>query len=510
MRRIKSLLLDLCLIACATILALLLRDNLEYSSLRFAALIPYLALTLAVSIVVLPLARVDRTLWRFSGLSEYWRLAGSCLLIVLIAVMISFAINRGENVARSLPIIQALLMITMLVLVRLSMRVHRFRHVHGHLSDPVPPGVTSETVLVVGLNSIAELFLQAAAEHATDRIAIAGVLGRNERQTGQIFRKHRVLGMPEEIDSVIRELQVHGVFVDRVVVAVAFDHLSPLAQKQILDLESSSEIKIDFFAERLAFVQRQPEAQHTAPATGDGSTRDRVVTVRMDGAAAHFAKVGPAMMGEENLLASLRRPYWRIKRGFDIGLALIGLALTLPVMAVIYVATALSLGHPVVFWQQRPGRYGRPFKVYKFRTMLGAHDASGARIPDDLRETGFGRFLRATRLDELPQLFNILTGHMSFVGPRPLLNVDQLEQFKDRMLVRPGLTGWAQVNGGKTVSALDKMALDMWYIRNASLRLDLQIIAMTIKMVAFGERANPTAVSQAWTELNGSSVGPAE
>lgn len=494
MRRVKSLLLDLCLIACATILALLLRDNLEFAPHRFAGLLPYLALTLAVAAIVLPLARIDRTLWRFSGLNEYWRLAGSCLVIVLCAVMISFAINRGENVARSLPIIQTLLMITMLVLVRLTMRLHRFRHAHWHLSDPLLPGASSETVLVVGLNSIAELFLRAATEHATDRIAIAGVLGRNERQTGQIFRGHRVLGVPEEIQSVIRELHVHGVFVERVVVTVAFGQLSPLSQKQLLDLETGSEIKIDFFAERLAFVPRQLERPPVATQAGE----------RVNSAAARGA------VNDENLPESLRRPFWQIKRGLDVVLAVLALSLTLPFMMIIYMLTALSLGQPVVFWQQRPGRYGRPFKVYKFRTMLGAHDAHGVRIADELRETGLGRFLRASRLDELPQLYNILVGHMSFVGPRPLLNADQLEQFRDRMLVRPGLTGWAQVNGGKTVSTLDKMALDIWYVRNASLRLDLKILAKTIKMVALGEEANPDAVARAWTELNVPSVDPAE
>ena len=105
-------------------------------------------------------------------------------------------------------------------------------------------------------------------------------------------------------------------------------------------------------------------------------------------------------------------------------------------------------------------------------------------------------------MDELPQLVNILRGHMSFVGPRPLLPGDQLDLFKGRLLVRPGLTGWAQVNGGKTVSPPDKMALDVWYIKNASVRLDLKILMLTVKMVVLGERENPGAVEQAWLDLN--------
>ena len=428
---------------------------------------------------------MDRTLWRFSGLSEYWRLVVSCSMIVLSAVMVSFAINRMENVARSIPIIQGLLMISLLVLMRLAMRMHRFRHTRAQLTDPMPAGEADETVLVVGLNTIAELFLQAASEHAPGRILIAGVLGRNERQTGHIFRTHRILGVPEEIDSVLRELDVHGVSVDRVVVAIPFQQLSPIAQQVLLDLENGSEIKVDFFAERLGFEKRTVaiNAMEKRPARDENN----------------LAFIRP--VDDPELLASLRRPYWQLKRGIDIVLSALVIAATLPIMLSIGLITALSLGFPALFWQQRPGRHGRPFKVYKFRSLLGAHDERGARLPDELRLTQFGRFLRATRLDELPQLFNILGGHMSFVGPRPLLGHDQLAQFKDRMLVRPGLTGWAQVNGGKSVSASDKMALDMWYIRNASLWLDLKILLKTIEMVASGERENPDAVKQAWSEL---------
>src|SRR5262249_50633239 len=142
---------------------------------------------------------------------------------------------------------------------------------------------------------------------------------------------------------------------------------------------------------------------------------------------------------------TLRRPYWRVKRGVDASISAMAVLASLPVMLLIGLVTALAIGLPVLFWQQRPGLDGRPFKLYKFRSLLGAHAAHGARLPDELRETSFGRFLRFTRADELPQLFNILAGHMSFVGPRPLLDIDQISQFRDRLLVRPGLTGWAQV-----------------------------------------------------------------
>jgi lipopolysaccharide/colanic/teichoic acid biosynthesis glycosyltransferase len=162
---------------------------------------------------------------------------------------------------------------------------------------------------------------------------------------------------------------------------------------------------------------------------------------------------------------------------------------------------AIDVGLPVAFWQQRPGLGGRPFRLYKLRTMAAPHDALGRRVPDGERISGVGRLLRRMRLDELPQLLSILMGDMSFVGPRPLLPVDQPAEYSARLLVRPGLTGWAQVRGGREISAADKAALDVWYVQKASLVLDIKIVLATVPMLFFGERANPAAIRRAWRDL---------
>ena len=141
-----------------------------------------------------------------------------------------------------------------------------------------------------------------------------------------------------------------------------------------------------------------------------------------------------------------------------------------------------------MFWQWRPGRNGYPFKLYKFRTMRGAHDADGARIPDEARSSRFGTFLRGSRLDELPQLYNVLIGEMSFVGPRPLLPCDQPDEVAPRLHVRPGLTGLAQAYGERTMNPNDKGALDIWYIQNASFWLDTKILLRTAIVFLRGER----------------------
>jgi lipopolysaccharide/colanic/teichoic acid biosynthesis glycosyltransferase len=482
MRQMKSLVLDLLLIASATLLALYLRDNLEVSADSVELVLPYLSFSLIAGLIVLPATGVSRTMWRFAGVAEYGRLALSCFLIVIIALAMSFAFNRLDNVLRSVPVAQLLLMTMMLSGLRLASRTHRFRH--ERRPEVVESAPAGEAVLVVGLNTVAELFLQAVAEHGRGRVQIAGVIGRSDRHTGQLFRSHKVLGVPESIDSVIRELEVHGIHVGRVVVTVAFDQLPESAQKALLDLENGTHIEVDYFAERLGF------ADHRAMSS---IARDQLQST------------APAPIGATDarkLAEDLQRPYWKIKRGIDVVLGMVLIVLTLPLLLLVGVLTALSVGSPVVFWQQRPGLYGRPFKVFKFRTMLGAHDAEGRRLPDEARQTYLGHLLRITRLDELPQLFNIVTGNMSFVGPRPLLDVDQLTSFRDRLWVRPGLTGWAQVNGGKSVSATDKMALDMWYIRNASFALDCRIMLLTVRMVFRGERTNPLAVEQAWMELS--------
>jgi len=179
-----------------------------------------------------------------------------------------------------------------------------------------------------------------------------------------------------------------------------------------------------------------------------------------------------------------RQDGWRlaIKTGVDRLAAAAGLAITSPLLLAVGLLVRLRLGTPVLFRQQRPGRGGRPFQVLKFRTMRDARDAAGRPLPDEARLTRLGRFLRATSLDELPQLWNVLRGDLSLVGPRPLL-MQYLPRYSPeqarRHEVLPGITGWAQVNGRNAISWEQKFALDVWYVDHWSLTLDLRILALT-------------------------------
>ncbi len=175
-----------------------------------------------------------------------------------------------------------------------------------------------------------------------------------------------------------------------------------------------------------------------------------------------------------------------IKRLFDIFASFFGLLVLSLVIAIVAWKIRKNLGSPVLFKQVRPGKDGKPFEMVKFRTMRDAVDAEGNPLPDSERLTPFGNWLRSTSLDELPELWNVLKGDMSLVGPRPLLMeylpLYNLEQYR-RHDVRPGVTGWAQINGRNALSWEDKFKLDVWYVDHQSFWLDIKILFLTVKKV---------------------------
>jgi lipopolysaccharide/colanic/teichoic acid biosynthesis glycosyltransferase len=189
-----------------------------------------------------------------------------------------------------------------------------------------------------------------------------------------------------------------------------------------------------------------------------------------------------------------------LKRIFDLVAVALTIPLWVPLLIVVAMMVRLRLGSPAIFTQVRPGLHGQPFRMIKFRTMTDARDAQGALLPDADRMTVFGRWLRSTSLDELPELWNVLRGDMSLVGPRPLL-MEYLPLYSDeqnrRHSARPGITGWAQVNGRNAISWPDKLSLDVWYVDHRSLWLDLRILWLTLVRVF--QREGVSASGQATT-----------
>ena len=200
------------------------------------------------------------------------------------------------------------------------------------------------------------------------------------------------------------------------------------------------------------------------------------------------------------------------KRLFDLVFGLILLILFLPLMLVLAIMIKTRMGSPVIFRQMRPGFKGKPFYLYKFRTMGVEKDSEGNLLPDEKRLTSLGRFLRRFSLDELPQLFNVVKGELSFVGPRPLL-MEYLERYNDeqarRHMVKPGITGWAQVNGRNALTWDEKFKLDVWYVDNMSFGLDLKILWITLVKVLKAEGISGEG-SETMTEFLGSGNGEGE
>lgn len=182
-------------------------------------------------------------------------------------------------------------------------------------------------------------------------------------------------------------------------------------------------------------------------------------------------------------MCSVKRMKFVAKRVFDLGLSVAALVVLAPLMVLVAGGVAIKLGRPILFKQVRPGLDGKPFVMLKFRTMTDLHGSNGMLLPDSERLTSFGRFLRSTSLDELPEIINVVLGQMSMVGPRPLLmeyigrySLDQARRHE----VKPGITGWAQVNGRNALSWEHKFALDVWYVDHWNLWLDVRILWMTV------------------------------
>lgn len=490
MRRFMLLLIDLGLACLASLFSLFVRENFDVGTDRFLAFLPYLVATMAWAAVVFLSFGLNRTIWRFSSRPEYVRIITASTAIVVGAVSLTFAYNRLEGVARALPVLQLLscqaFLIGARVLHKISHESRQSRKASAtflHLAERE----TRTTVLIVGITRLTEVYLQAVSDFAAPRISVAGLLGQTSRHVGRLVATHPVLGRPSDIEDILRRLDVHGVVIDCIVIASPFHALGEEDRAVLLRVERSRAIPLQFLTETLGFdAGREPLSSEPASA--------------VNGCARHLElsfEISPA-----ELDAIAKRRYWASKRAVDFVAALLLLIVCAPFMAAAGVLVAANVGFPVLFWQQRPGLGGRPFRLYKFRTMKAAHAPDGRRLSDKERVSRLGDLMRRIRFDELPQIFSILRGDMCFIGPRPLLASEQPEAYRARLLVRPGLTGWAQVVGGRNISPEVKAALDVWYVRNANWTLDLKIALKTIPMLFFGESISRPLIERAWRDLS--------
>jgi lipopolysaccharide/colanic/teichoic acid biosynthesis glycosyltransferase len=486
LRRLVLISIDLLFVASATVIAVMLRGNFDSVSGSLVILMPYIVISVGCASLVFLVAGLDRTPWRFSTVADHLQVVVLTVLAVLLALVVTFALNRLEPIARSLPVFQAALIVSILVSARGVARFWHARQIHVNGNDRVN-GQPCETVLVVGVNSISELFLLSVKEFASKRVQVVGVLAEEPNMQGRAIQQTPILGTAEELQDILQSLEVHGVAVNRIVVATPTDRLRPRSLEVLFEIEKSSNIVVQFLSERLGF-----EDFSQRPSVLSGEERS------LPGQRA-VARLGNVIDVDHTNFAG--KSFRLQKRIVDVLVATFLTIILAPVAILVAFIVALDVGFPLIFWQQRPGLYGRPFKLYKFRTMRAPHDSQQNRIPDDQRSSAIGQLIRRSRLDELPQLYNVLIGDMSLIGPRPLLPCDQSPDYAARLSVRPGVTGWAQVNGGRIISTSDKLILDIWYVQNASFVLDLKILLCTLKMVLFGDRINTDAVNRARSDL---------
>jgi lipopolysaccharide/colanic/teichoic acid biosynthesis glycosyltransferase len=468
-------------------MAVALRGDFVSFDNKLLTLLPYTLISLAAAFIVFFAGGLDRTPWRFSSIGDHLQILILTGLAILLALVVTFIVNRLDGVARSLPLLQAGLTVILLVSARSAARFWYARQIHAN-GKTSAPDLALETILVVGANTVSEMFLLAVKEFAPRGVQVAGLLVDEPQMRGRSIQQTPILGVVEELQDILQSLEVHGVTVDRIVVATAADRLQPRALETLLEAEKSSNIVIQFLSEQLGLGDSFEGASALS-----GQKRNNVAEQRFPA-----RRRSPVSVDHVDSAGNSFQLQKRIVDVFGATFLIITVA---PVALFVAFVVALDVGFPLIFWQQRPGLYGRSFKLYKFRTMRAPHDRHKKRIPDDQRSSAIGRLIRRVRLDELPQLYNVLVGDMSLIGPRPLLPCDQSPDYLARLSVRPGITGWAQVNGGRIISTSDKLILDVWYVQNASFLLDLAIVFHTVKMVFFGDQINIEAVNEARSDL---------
>lgn len=469
MRKIQLLIVDTAIVALATVLAFVIREYFSQPISVQRDIYTYVTISVLCTGSCIVFSGVYRTVWRYFSFSDAGVLVGVVTVSLLLAWFLTFTLSRAEDVPRSVPFFQWALSIGLMGSTRAIVRIIQRSPGNGHIKS----SRYREHVLIVGVNHVTELYLRCVSQLAPDRISVIGILHEDKSMHDRTLFFTKVIEHPKNIDRVLKKYRVHGVEIDRIIVTQPFNSLAKESRQVLLTAEKEAELALDLFEERLGFGVRRQVTQ---------SEFDRTKQRR------------PAHNDNLNSNASEINSGYRIaKRVFDFTVALTLLILLSPLILITAFFVALDVGKPLLFWQVRPGLFGVPFRVLKFRTMHAAHDQLGRGVPDEMRTSAIGRTLRRIRFDEFPQLLNILTGEMSFVGPRPLLPVDQPEHEELRLSVRPGLTGWAQINGGHSfVSKEDKGALDIWYVRHGSIWLDIKILFKTVLFVAKGEQPPST------------------
>ncbi len=457
---------DLGLAALAVPAAFLLRDP-EYLSVgNLADVAVYSVVGVIVAACMLSTFDAGTSLTRYFSIADAINVIKAAIGTAALTAVAVFLLTRLDAAPRSLPILHAMLVAFGWVAGRSVARMGEARRTARRQIASLEP---VEHLLVVGANRLAWFYVRMVNELAPGRHKVVGILDQRPHFAGRSLGGSSIVGTPETIAKLIGEYKVHGIEIDRVILAEPLAGLSAAAREALARLAAGG-MPLLHLEQQLSIGESVAKAAITFSAL-------------------------PGVAAERAILAL--RPFWLAKRAADIVFAATMMVTVLPLLPLLALITAIDVGLPILFWQRRVGRDGRGIVVYKFRTLAAPFTARGVAVPEDRRLSSIGRMARKCRLDEIPQLWSILRGDMSLVGPRPLLPIDQPSRIGLRLMVSPGLTGYAQINGGKLLSIEEKNACDEWYVRHASLRLDAWIMIRTARMMLTGDRRDEVAIAAA-------------
>jgi len=461
---------DLLSAMAAPVVALALRDPVLLDLGDFPAGIPapyqYAFISTGCAVLMILGFRLSDRMGQFFSVRDAFAVCGASACAVVSSCAILFTFTRLEGVPRSTPLIYGLVLSAGMIAIRVGTRVLHKDLWRKHGLGSEEPSADLRRVIVVGVDRIASAAIKLTDYLRPRTTQIVAALDGRSLLVGRKIAGVSIVGDPRDIGAIIDEYAVHGVYVDQVWLA---EDKAFLPSELLEKIDAQCEVRgvaIVGVSEALNFIAAPPAS--------------------------------PAAADDIDIAEKFEAPdYFEAKRLIEVCAASLLFVATLPLALCVAYVVFLDVGAPILFWQQRIGKNGQKFLLYKFRTYRAPFDQDGQPVSEDRRLSRVGRIIRATRLDEIPQLYNVIVGHMSLIGPRPLLPQDQPDDPGPRLSVRPGVTGWAQINGGTIVSPEEKNALDLWYIKHASLLLDLEIVIGTLLVALTGEKLNGGAVDHA-------------
>lgn len=424
----------------------------------------YAFATALASLAIFILMRVGDSLPHLFTSRDSGKLLGACGLCVLSGVFVSFTLSHAEGVARSVPLIYGLVLTLGVFGYRLLAR--SFAREKSY--DRETTRFDMRRVIIIGLDAFSINAIKLTDAQRPRTVQVVAALSLDGKYSGRSLNGVRVVGSSEDLTKIIDEYHIHGVDINELWVSDALPEINPELYQRLLSQAQEKSLSQHLISSALGL---SPRGAPVAPSAAD-----------------------------HRLLAEVAGGYFRLKRLLDVVVSLLLLVLLLPLYLILLPLLILDVGFPLVFWQERVGRFGRVFQIYKFRTLKHPIGPGGQILSDAARLSPLGRFMRKYRFDEYPQLINILKGDMSGIGPRPFITKEQPEDISYRSLIRPGISGWAQINGGDELSQAEKNILDIYYVFNASLMFDLKIVYKSCLVLFRGVRRDEVALeaARAW------------